>query len=164
MKRELLWFLGTSVLAFAISLLFINIEGPLVDSTLDINIHDTYFVIQDVHAVSLLTIFVFFGIYLIRTLRAKFTNLTANWVLITSTVLLILALTELKSILEFFAHYTSNWTINPPPSTEEIQPIVEPQKSGFDTVVSLLFYVQIALLIFLVHCGYKTGQNSQRVK
>ncbi|MCB0745061.1 MAG: hypothetical protein KDC67_14225, partial [Ignavibacteriae bacterium] len=135
------------------------------DSTLDINVHDTYFVIANFHFILLLGVLVFFGIYLIRTLRRNFKNLTANLILMISTILLVIILNGISAIVENFIQQTSGWTIYPPLSAGEvIEQKIETKENNFEILSSVLFYTQILLLIFLAFCGFKTGLNYKKKK
>lgn len=142
--------------------LMFGIDGLKTNATIDINIHDTYFVIENIHFILFLAVFVFFVIYLIRALCRNFKNLTANLILMISTILLILVFMGINSILEVFIQQTSGWTIYPPLSGGEIESTVQSDKnnsSGLDILSNLLFYTQIILLVFLTYCGFKTGRN-----
>ncbi|WP_452225822.1 hypothetical protein [Lacinutrix cladophorae] len=161
-KKEIFWLIGTTILVLILNTLIFGIDGLKSDSTLDINIHDTYFVIANFHFILLLAVLVFFGIYLVRTLRKNFKNLTANLILIISTILLILVLIGIDSILDAFIRQTTSWTIYPPLSAGEIEPEIEPKENNLEILSSVLFYTQILLLIFLAYCGFKTGRNYKR--
>lgn len=165
-KKEIFWLIGTIILVLILNTLIFGIDGLKSDSTLDINIHDTYFVIANFHFILLLGVLVFFGIYLIRTLRRNFKNLTANLILMISTILLILTLNGINTIVDNFIQQTSGWTIYPPLSAgmEQIEQEIEPKKNNFGILSSVLFYTQIILLIFLAYCGFKTGLNFRRTE
>ena len=75
-----------------LTLILFGIDGLNIDSTFDINIHDTYFVIANVHLVLLLFVFIFFKVYLIRVVLNEFKNITANLVLIIATLLIAVVL------------------------------------------------------------------------
>ena len=143
--------------------LIFGIDGLKSDSILDVNVHDTYFVIANFHFILLLGVLVFFGIYLFRTLRRNFKNLTANLILMISTILLIIILNGISTIVENFIQQTSGWTIYPPLNTgegmEQIEQEIEPTGNNFGILSSILFYTQILLLIFLAFSGFKSGRN-----
>lgn len=134
-------------------------DGFKSDSILDLNIHDTYFVIANVHFVLLFSVLIFFGVYLFRTLKRNFKNLTANLILMISTILLILVLIGIDSIVDALIQQTSSWTIYPPLSAGENKTEIEPKESNFEILANVLFLIQILLLIFLTYCGFKTGRN-----
>ena len=165
-KKEIFWLIGTTILVLILNTLIFGIDGLKSDSTLDINVHDTYFVIANFHFILLLGVLVFFGIYLIRTLRRNFKNLTANLILMISTILFIIILNGISTIVENFIQQTSGWTIYPPLSAgngiEQFEQEIEPKENNFGILSSVLFYTQILLLIFLAYCGFKTGLNYKR--
>ena len=161
-KKEIFWLIGTTVCVLILNTLIFGIDGLKTDSTLDINIHDTYFVIANFHFILLLTVLVFFGIYFVRTMRSKFKNLTANLILMISTILLILVLIGIDSILDTLIRQTTSWTIYPPLSAGEIEPETEPKENNLGIISSVIFFVQIFLLIFLAYSGFKTGRNYKR--
>nr|WP_288932113.1 hypothetical protein [uncultured Allomuricauda sp.] len=77
-KKETFWILGTICFILIIILWIFGIDGLTLESVTDINVHDTYYVIANIHLIVLLTTLVFFGVYLIRMLKRNFKNLTAN--------------------------------------------------------------------------------------
>ena len=145
-------------------MLIFGIDGFKADSNLDINIHDTYFIIANFHFILLLGALIFFGIYFVRTLRRKFENLIANLILMVSTILLVLILIEIASILDALTRQTTGWTIYPPLRAGEIVPELEPKENNFGILSNVLFFIQIILLTFLAYCGFKTGRNYERNK
>ena len=171
-KKETFWLVGTIILVFILHILIFGIGGLKYDSTLDINIHDTYFVITHFHIILLLGVLVFFGIYLIRALGKNFKNLTANLILMISTILMIIILNEISAIVESFIQQTSGWTVYPPMSAgegieeiaQEIEQEIKVEENNFGILSSVLFYTQVLLLIFLAYCGFKTGQNYKRTE
>ncbi|WP_281847724.1 hypothetical protein [Olleya namhaensis] len=158
-KKELFWFIGTTILVLILNTLIFGINGLNADTTLDINIHDTYFVIPNYHFILLLAVLVFFGVYLVRTLRSNFKNLTANLIVMIATLLLILVLIGFDSILDAFITQTTSWSIYPPLSAGEVEQDIKPKENNLGILSSALFYTQIVLLMFLAFCGFKTGQN-----
>ncbi len=157
--KELYWLLGTTTLIPLMNLLFYGIDGFNSDSVVDINVHDTYYVISNFEFMFILGVGIFFGVYLVRTLINKFKNLTSNLILMISIILLILALIGISSMLDAFIKQTSGWTIYTPSSTQNIRPEIEPRESNLELLANVLFYTQIVLLIFLAYCGFKTGRN-----
>jgi heme/copper-type cytochrome/quinol oxidase subunit 1 len=141
--------------------LIFGIDGLKFDSTLDIKVNDTYFLIANSHFILVFGVLVFFSIYLIRTLLGNFQNLTTNLILMISTILLIIILNEINTMAEVFVQQTSGWTIYPPLSAgngiEQTAHQNESKENNYGIVSSVLFYLQILLLIFLAYCGFKTG-------
>ncbi|TBV24755.1 hypothetical protein DMZ43_14725 [Meridianimaribacter sp. CL38] len=158
-KKEVFWLIGTTLFALIINLLIFGFEGLTNNSTLNLNIHDTYLVIENTQFILFCSYIIFFGVYLVRVLRRKFNNLVANLILMISTILLVLVLMELISILELLNQQSSSWTVYPPLSDQEIEPEVKPKENGLLLISNILFGFQILLLSFIGYCGFKTGQN-----
>ena len=138
-----------------------GIEGLKSDSTFDINIHDTYFVIANFHFILLIGVLVFFGIYLVRTLRKNFKNLTTNLILMISTIILIVIINGISSIVENLIQQSSGWTIYPPLSAgialEQIEQEAKLKNNNLNIISNLILIIQISLLVFLAYCGFNTG-------
>lgn len=158
----MLWLSGALVVVLIVNLLIFGIEGLKDSSQFDINIHDTYFVFANIHIILILSVFTLFVIYLIRTIGRNFRNLTANLVLMISTLLLITALLGVSSILESLMEETTSWTINPPFGTGINQTETEQVETNLHVLSRVLYYSQIALFIFFLFCGYKTRRNYKR--
>ena len=163
-RKEIYWLFGP--VAFVLIMIFVlfGSDGFKPDSTLDINIHDTYFVIAHIHFVLLFSILIFFGVYLFRTLRQNFKNLTANLILMISTILLILVLIGIDSIVDSLLQQTTSYTIYPPLSAGENQPEFDTKENDFTILASVLFFTEIVLLAFLAYCGFQTGRNYKQNK
>lgn len=71
-KKEFLWFLGTVLTSFLTLVLIFGIDGFKADETIDINIHDTYFVFSNTPFFWFLGALIFFVIYFFRMIRGKF--------------------------------------------------------------------------------------------
>ncbi len=158
-KKELYWFFGTLVLILILNFAFFGSNAFSADTTVDLNIHDTYFVIANIHFVLLLSVFLFFGIYLIRTLLRNCKNLTANIILMISIILLILFFTATNSVIAVLIQQSAGWTIYPPLSAGAIEHEIKPDESYLGVLKNVIYGIQILLLILLIFCGFKTGRN-----
>ena len=149
-RKEIFWLFGTAGLVLVWTLILFGIDGFNIDSTFDINIHDTYFVIANVRLVLLLFVFIFFTVYLIRAVRNGFKNITANLVLIIATILVAVVLGKTIGMLDFFSG---------PPNNESMVDGVNEVGNALKIVSRILFTVQIVLLVLLAYFGFKTGRN-----
>ncbi|WP_299316017.1 hypothetical protein [uncultured Aquimarina sp.] len=163
-KNETYWLIGTITLVLILNLAIFGIDGFKFESVTDINVHDTYFVIPDFHFIILISVLMFFGIYLIRVLKRNFKNLTANLVLILATILFSIVMDGVSTIVDTFAQLTAGWTIYPPLSTGEVEPKLQNSENNFGIIFSIIFVFQILLLILLAYCGFKTGLNYKRTE
>jgi len=154
-RNEIFWFLGTSGLALVLSLVLFGFEGFKTDAAFDINIHDTYFVIANIHIVPFLLVFTFFTVYLFRAIKHNFKIFTANVILIIATILFIILLGKTIGLLDFISKPTNN-----------TQFMEEKDLVGYVlTILSRsMFILQTGLLVLLAYCGFKTGQNFKSKK
>ena len=147
------WLLGTLGLVFVLTILLFGVDGFKMDSTLDINIHDTYFVIANFHCIVILFVATFFWVYFFRSIRMKFKNPVANLVFLISIVLAVLLNSEIISFLKAI-HYPRNDFDN---SANEIG------RNEVAVIMAIfakvLFGIQIVLLTLLTYVGFKTGRN-----
>ena len=136
-----------------------GISGLKSDSVTDINVHDTYYVIANIHLIILMVTLIFFGVYLIRMLRRNFKNLTANLIFLISDITLILIFTFLISLVN---------SIREIPGSTEYPPlsggIVENAGNGWNNAYYILLIIQLILIILLTISGIKTGLNYKRTK
>ncbi|MDO1512377.1 hypothetical protein Q2T41_06880 [Maribacter confluentis] len=149
-KKEIYWLVGTIGLVLILTLTLFGLDGFKTDSTLDINIHDTYFVIANFHFVTLLFVFTFFVVYLLRTIRRNFKNTTANFILIMVTILLVLIIGKTIGMLDFFSLPSDDGTY-----VQDNNPVGQIMR----ILSKILFGFQIGLLCLLAYCGFKTGRN-----
>lgn len=169
-RKEIYWILGAIVLSIILTFLLFGIHGfTSSDSTLDINIHDTYYVFAYFHLSIIVLILVFFLVYLSRSIRTSFKNLTANLVLMISTIFLILVLMVIGSILDRIVFQYSGQTVYPSLSTVDGIPEIEEEIVKIKNIATMLsnttLIIQLLLTVLLAYCGFKTGLNyNQREK
>ncbi|GAA4272706.1 hypothetical protein U6A24_08125 [Aquimarina gracilis] len=152
-KKEAIWAFATAIFIVLFNFSFFGLDSFSKNGTIDINIHDTYFVISKFYFFILFAVYIFFWVYLVRILRKKFKNLAANIGFMISTILVIITNMYCLSFLNAFgANNKKNHNI-----------IVNNPVQDF---IDILFYIflisQLFLLVFLVYCGYKTGVNQQK--
>ncbi|MCP4055333.1 MAG: hypothetical protein GY739_20290 [Mesoflavibacter sp.] len=158
-KKETFWLIGTTSFILILILWIFGIDGLKSDSVTDINVHDTYYVIANIHMIILITTLIFFGVYLIRMLRRNFKNLTANLIFMISNITLILIFTFLISLVN---------SIREIPGSTEYPPlsggIVENAGNGWNNAYYILLGIQLILIILLSISGIKTGMNYKRTE
>jgi hypothetical protein len=152
-KKEVVWLLGTVVFILILGFAFFDL-GNSNDSVLDINVHDTYFIILKRDIFILFSIFSLFIVYLIRLLKEKFKNLVVNTIFIITNVIVIIILTQIISIVDSFAKI-SGTTEYPPLSGGT----VEHTGNSAETFSFILLITQILFLILLIYTSIKTGKN-----
>ena len=156
-KKETFWLIGTITFLLILIIGLFGIDGLKSDAVTDINAHDTYYVIANIHLIVLIVSLTFFGVYLIRMLRRNFKNLTANLIFMISDISLILIFTFLISLVN---------SIREIPGSTEYPPlsggIVENAGNGWNNAYYVLLIIQLILIILLAIRGIKTGLNYKR--
>jgi len=147
-RKEIFWLIGTVILVLILNFSLFGVDGFKSESVTDINIHDTYFVIANIHFILLLSILIFFSVYLIRMLRQNFKNLTANLIFIISGLLSIWILTGIISIINSYIGVTK--------TTEYNLPVTN---NMFDNISTVLYSLQIIIVGLIAYSGFKTGRN-----
>lgn len=137
--KEVIW----SVALLAISYLTYNpnLVFPKKDTAVDINIHDTYFVIESTTILILTIIFIFFSTYLVRMIMTRFKIIAINAIFLLSNLLMIILIAQVIQIIKNFA-IKSGITIYAPFSA---QPQIH-RDNAFET----LFYFFVILEIIVV--------------
>lgn len=156
-RKEIFWLIGTIAFVLITDILVFGIGELKAESVLDINIHDTYFVIANSHFILLFGVLIFFTVYLLRMLRRKFKNLTANLIFMISNILLSLIIVQIISVVNSVSEFPST-TGYPSLSGETVKQV----GNGLGILTIILFIMQILLMILLAFCGFKTGLNYQR--
>ena len=159
-KKETFWLIGTISFVLILIIGVFGIDGLTWESVTDINVHDTYYVIANIHLIIPMVTLIFFGVYLIRMLRRNFKNLTANLIFMISDITLILIFTFLISLASSLREIPGT-TIYPPLSGI---PNIEQAGNGWNNAYYIFFSIQLILIILLTISGIKTGLNYKRTK
>lgn len=157
-KKEIFWILGTTTVILILYILTFGFDGLKGSTTLDINFHDTYFLISNFHFIVLLSVIIFFVVYIFRTLYSKYKNLTANVVLMISIIFLIIVLTETYSFIDNIVKENSGWTVYPPLSASDVKVESRIEENSFVNSSTIVLCLQTLLLLFLSFLGLKTGR------
>jgi len=152
-RKEILWLVGTALFVLILNFSLFGIDGFKPESVTDINVHDTYFVIASFHFILLLSVLIFFGVYLLRMLRRSFKNLTANLIFMISGLLSIWVLTGMISIINSYITVTQ--------TTEYNLPVTN---NMFEIVSTILYLTQITVVSLIAYSGFKTGLNYRKTE
>lgn len=140
-KRDLVWLSITFLIAIATCLVIYTPDGVN-----DINIHDTYFVIANLHLWFLCISLIFFLSYLIRSFIFGYKSKTSNIILITSNILVLLSMVLIIQFM--FNRVIFNNTI-------DATPMDEPWR--------LAYYISLGVFVIfqfiLAYSSYKLGKN-----
>lgn len=146
-------FISTCITAL-ISYFVFGVDLLMVDSTLDINIHDTYFVISSYHIVSSVFAVSLFYVTLFLAILKRFHLLFLNILLAFTTIYMLYLLQSVYTMVNSLS-VEQGTTLYPPLSGG---PII--QKSNFYYYFQNAIMVAQCLLILIVgYTGYRTGKN-----
>lgn len=147
--KEVLWFLGTLIVSYLI--FDPGFTFNLKEATVDINVHDTYFVIEGFHVLVLITTTLFFFVYLVRMLMCRFKNLAVNILFQIANLLQILSLIGIINLLGTFIDMAGT-TVYPPLSGPNVIHSTEEYKPIYYILISL----QVLLFALEIFTFYKT--------
>lgn len=157
--RELIWLAVSLGLTILLGLLFL---GPhLLTGTLDIHVHDTYFVIAHLHILLPLFLLVTFIVYFTNGFSNSFKRTLSNWILIVTGLVLIITLTFLIEIFSQF--FIGGWTLYPPLSAlgpDKAPELMQDPVRKF--ITNFLTVIQILVLLMLLFASYRWGTQKRR--
>jgi len=148
-----------SAIFVLIWLIMFKISGAarLLNPSLEINLHDTYFVMQWSSLIVLPFLLVTTFTYLIREAFFKYRRRIQNIVLLLSTFLLNLYLLRFTQFATaYIASLTLGWTIYPPLSA---LPKAHPQPFQSEKSLQALTYIPIPFMLILVIVAILVGKN-----
>lgn len=135
----------------------ITASRNLFNPILDINFHDTYFVIHGLSLAVPLFLIIITSLYLIREAFFLYRRRLQNLILLFSTFLLNLYLLRLIQFFSaFLATQTLGWSIYPPLST---LPKAHPRPSQSENIFNVLTYIPIPFMLILVIVAILVGKN-----
>ncbi len=158
LKKEIYWLIGTLTVVLISTLSIVGLKS-LRESTLDVNIHDTYFVITLFPVIILYGSFALFVVYLYRVFRNRFKNFVANYIFLIADLALIVVCTKLTGVLSGIAQIggtSGNMSLN-----EEISKI---ELNWARDLSNILILFQFILLCLLAYTGIKIGLNYKHNK
>ncbi|WP_415376663.1 hypothetical protein [Patiriisocius sp. Uisw_017] len=153
-KKEIYWLIGTFGISIIVCLILIGLDCFNSTSKTDINIHDTYFVVEKKELSLLIIKLTFFFVYLFRMFRSKFKNITANLFFMIANFFMNMSIVGLFSLIKSFAR--SSGVIE---NTANKSGILDSSSSEYIFLFVLFLFIQIFLLVSLAYSGFKTGLN-----
>lgn len=156
-KKEIIW----AVVLLIISYLIYNPNLSFNSnnkSTIDVNIHDTYFVIESLNILFLIIAVLFFIVYSVRMIVSRLKNSITNGMFLFSNILMIIVVAYIIQITRLLM-VEAGWTIYPPPSANIEIHEDNSMKNIFHTAIG----IQIFLVITLILVAAKTAINIKTV-
>lgn len=143
-----------STIIFALILITVFFGKAIfsLESTTSIQIHDTYYVINDLYVAIPIGVFILFGVYFIRVLKSNYANLTLDLIFLTSLILLMLSVFNLKMFVTSIEEISGG--VGFPPLNPDY--IEKPIESPFGLIENILSIVLSVLSLILIYSGYKT--------
>lgn len=154
---EILYFFITIVISLIVFHFAFGLTNIKTESVLDINIHDTYFVIEKMELLPLFCIIILYLFYFIKVCVQKFKNRQSLWIFSIISLVIILLCPSLLAYVKSVATQPG-WTVYPPLSTKK----VEVKENIFTIIYPNLYYTYITLTIFGVYVFFKLGQLYNR--
>lgn len=143
-----------------IVLIFIAIGlSAIEDSALDINIHDTYFVVDNFQMVVLGCVFLFFFIYLIKVLFGNFKNNFDNIAFTVAIVLMIFLISQVTLVFNsLIIHYEEMI-----PSLQNTSSVGSTTKDTFSVLSNSMLVFQLIFILLGLFVSYKIGRNTLKI-
>jgi heme/copper-type cytochrome/quinol oxidase subunit 1 len=156
--NEFIWLTVSLGLTLLLSLFLFGKNS--LRGTIDIHLHDTYFVIAHFRILLPFFFFVTFIIYFIKEFRNSFRRTLPNWILVIIGLTLVIALTFLiKTFSQFF---TGGWTVYPPLSAlgpDKVPELTQDPVTKFITI--FLTIVQFLVLTTLLFVAFRWGTETK---
>lgn len=152
---EIVWLLGCAALSYFIFTILLGNSG------LDINLHDTYFVVKTEHAWISFFLTISFFVYYFKEFKYSFSRkIQRSFIFFLGFILILLASIAVQ-LLPFFNpnHNINGWTINPP---LPVQPEINQYEQNFIilTIVSkATLILQIVVVSMMLSVTYKWGRS-----
>lgn len=134
-----------------------------LNDTIDIHLHDTYFVIAPLHILLPIFCLVTFIVYFAKEFRNSFQHTLPNWILIIIGLTLVIALTFLiKAFSQFFI---VGWTLYPPLSAlgpDKVPELTQDPVTKF--IINFFTVAQIIILTVLLFVAFRWGTQKRNEK
>jgi len=160
--QEILWLTGCISISLIIGLCLFG--KTLFSDSIDINLHNTYFVIKKQHLlICFFNVITFFVYYFKEFKHAFCRKIQRSFIFFLGFVLILLASLAVQ-LLPFFNpyHNINGWTVYPPLS---IQPEINQYEQNFIilTIVSkAVLILQIAVVTMMLSVTYKWGKSRNK--
>ena len=157
LTKEILYFSSSIIIALIAFHFAFGLTNIQTESTLDINLHDTYFVIEKKEFLPLFCTMILYLFYLIKVCIQKFKNRVTLWIFSIISLIIILIFPTILGFVKSLATQPG-WTIYPPLSGGK----VEIKENIFSKIYPNLYFAFIALTMFGIFVFFKLGKLYKR--
>jgi len=158
--QETLWLAGCISFTTPIGLLFFG--KAIFEKDIDINLHDTYFVIKKQHLLISFFIIISFFVYYFKEFKYSFSRKIQRSFIFFLGFILILFSSLAVQFLPLFNPYQHNgWTVYPPLS---VQPEPDQIKQNFIILTmasKAVLILQIIIVFMMLSTAYKWGKSKR---
>ncbi|MFC4213459.1 hypothetical protein ACFOWA_19860 [Pedobacter lithocola] len=163
---EISWLLLAAVITLLLCTLIFGLQ--IFQNSIDINLHDTYFVTQSSPIIFIFFIVISFTIYLIKEGKHSYRRKFQNLITLFLGFILLMCLSHLINIVATFASFEkfsqassgesldNGWTVHPPLEAKNSKSVgkFEP----FKILSILIILTQLIAASLMIRLGYKWGQ------
>jgi len=135
------------------------------EKDIDINLHDTYFVIKDQHILIWCFILFSFILYFIKEKRQGFRRKLPYFIFLVLGLAVSILLMRASPMVSFFNPWQSGWTVYPPLSVKIKADTINPIKAfatDFLTPFNGLLLLQVLVITALLLATYRYTKNSNK--
>ncbi|MNK32748.1 Cytochrome C and Quinol oxidase polypeptide I [compost metagenome] len=160
---ECFWLLGCVIFAILAGLAFFG--KAVFEKDIDINLHDTYFVIKDQHILIWCFILFSFILYFIKEKRQGFRRKLPYFIFLVLGLAVSILLMRASPMVSFFNPWQSGWTVYPPLSVKIKADTINPIKAfatDFLTPFNGLLLLQVLVITALLLATYRYTKNSNK--
>ncbi|MEO8238048.1 MAG: hypothetical protein ABI793_07765 [Flavobacterium sp.] len=142
LEKEIIWIIVLSIISYLIWHPFLPFSFSDFTSTIDINVHDTYFVIESANILITTTGLVFYFSYLLRMIFTKFKIILINSIFLFSNLFMIIIILSCVQVVKMIM-IVPGTTIYPPLSSKP----QAHQGNGFENLY--IFFLSV-LIVFII--------------
>lgn len=157
--HEILWLIAC--LIFTIAINFALLGKSVFEKDIDINLHDTYFIVKDQHILIWSFIVFSFILYFIKEKRQAFSRKLPYAIFLVLGLTFSILIMKAAPIVSFFNPRQSGWTVYPPLQAKvkpEVSPINE-FVATFLTPFNGLLLLEVLVITLLLWATYRYAKS-----
>ncbi|WP_460965601.1 hypothetical protein [Spirosoma litoris] len=154
---EILWL----TLSLGLTILIARfLFGQYFLTSLDIQLYDTYFVVEPWYILVPMFLLVTFMLYFVKEFRNSFRRTYPNWILIITGLALVVSLTSFANIFSQFSG--GGWAMYPPLSASGSDKVPGLTQNPMAKIITNFFItIQLLIVSMLLFISYRWGVQKQ---